>query len=240
MSRVISKNATFEQLDEYVFNPNGHAIRHGITDRKKNLVILAHDDVSSTPYKKAVAAKGYQWRPSLVLTSKELQPEADFMEIQCVVVGLALPLSVNISPEPVKGLTRRVAVGLEIPAAEYVYEIDDNEEEKRPFFVVMPSISKIQTGVKLFVLADPFDGLCHLFSIGSAQVFYFSEFRDGTTSKANRAYNWNRLANKIALQPARYREDGISSIFEDIEAGPAPEYPNMAVQVGSQRTPRWP
>jgi hypothetical protein len=53
---------------------------------------------------------------------------------------------------------------------------------------------------KLFVLLGPKNGLCSMHSIPGSDVFYFSEFRDDSTSSANRQQNWNALVMAQAVQ----------------------------------------
>lgn len=78
-------------------------------------------------------------------------------------------------------------VGLERPAA--VVEPGNDEP---PLRVMTPILDhEPDGGIKLYVLIEPKDNLCHPYNVAQREVFYFAEFRDETTNSEGQKRSWN-------------------------------------------------
>jgi hypothetical protein len=132
------------------------------------------------------------------------------------VVGLALGAELAHEDTPSKG-GRIGIVGVSRPAdnrifslpAEYTghsvpRQLDEEEEDIDVEFllVVSPCYDQMPTSkqTKLFVLLGQKNGLSSMHSIPGSDVFYFSEFRDDSTSSASRQQSWNALVMARAVK----------------------------------------
>jgi hypothetical protein len=68
----------------------------------------------------------------------------------------------------------------EVDSCDSAEPMDIDSDKDDFLLVVRPCYSQAPPGkqTKLFVLMKPKDGLCHLYNISGAEVFYFSEFRN--------------------------------------------------------------
>jgi hypothetical protein len=146
----------------------------------------------------------------------------DFLYVPFV-VGLALRAELSNEETPSK--VRLGIIGISRPVDERVFilpqkytghsvhgqpkalETDDEEDDEGKDFllVVSPCYDQMPASkqTKLFVLLKPKEGLCSMHSIPGSDVFYFSEFRDDSTSSANRQQNWNALVMAQAIQKGK-------------------------------------
>lgn len=72
------------------------------------------------------------------------------------------------------------------------------DESKLPLFVVTLIINN-DADLKLFALYEEKNSLSYLYTVGQTETFYFSEWRDDSTSSDGRRREWNRKVKQLSV-----------------------------------------
>lgn len=183
-----------KQLEDSAFTIKGWCLIHDIKHRTKYQEINAYSvktaGISTIQWERELGDKpgnGPKARPSVSYTQRELG-EAEDISARFLVVGLALPqaqlerMDIHLSQSAGRG-----KIGLEKPDAEFTIDLD---EEDSAFLVVAP-VRANQTHTQYGVILNPNEGLCTPYLIRLDDVLFFDEFRNGSTSVAERRRQWS-------------------------------------------------
>jgi hypothetical protein len=96
-SRSKGPKAPDPQLPDAAFTPGGHALRFNWPGRILNRTIIAHEKLSSTPYKTVTATKDTDeaaglYRQTFEFTKEEIASDAGAGEVKVVIVGMTMKM----------------------------------------------------------------------------------------------------------------------------------------------------
>jgi len=195
-ARKLAGEEPTEQVKDLCFNVYGHAFAHP-EDHRAEVVLITANEVSSTPFRKALETMKKQPPPESRESFKLTERETSLPDL-----GLSSYLLVGWVPAELnaehgrtsKEVAKQKPVGVRRPKT--VLQFDD---DNLPSMAVTPVMDHEPDSVKLYVLLYLKGGVCTPYSVGQKDVFYLPQYRDNTTSK-DRGSAWNRLVLKASVR----------------------------------------
>ena len=191
-----------ERLSEqdWCITVKGHRVKHDLVAREQNLIIRFKSK-SSTLFRDYLENKcdGQLPEPSrgtIQPTGEELQTTAPGVEQgeQGVYVGVCLPD--HVVSKTFSGIVAK-AKDLTVGVAAEVSNVRSGTFVK----VICPMMDSERSAVNLYALVSTKGSLGEGYKISQQDCFYFSEFRESTsTNVAGRGAAWNSLVKKIAVR----------------------------------------